>query len=168
MANFNKNIANLIAREIDSIAEALGQEPSGANPWLLRLPDPADAELSPTELSSLVVRSSNNYARLARLAGMTAAHAKIAKGAYERKMKSITPQGSNADARQAYVFEQCVAEHEEMITADALANLCDTLMTGARVISESARKLYDRSVDNLTGERRSAHGALREADFSGY
>jgi hypothetical protein len=107
-----------------------------------------------SQLASTVAASSNQYAKLARLAGVARANAKIAKGRYERKIKMGSSQGKNKEARDSEIFAQAATEHATYTYADALATLIETLLDAARIASESSRKLLDRHGDIFRGEHR--------------
>lgn len=157
----------LIQDELDRLNALV--TPSADNPFMVEIPDPEQVDTTLGELASLVARTSNNYARLARLAGMARAHAKIAKGRFERKHKAMRTSGANERERAADAMRQCLSEHTEMTAAEAMAEIAESLETAARLASESARKLYDKSHAMLEGETRSWRaGGVSAADFSEY
>lgn len=122
---------------------------------IVRLPEGTDLDtLHVNQLASAVAQASNQYATLARLAGIARANAKVAKGRYERKLKMGTAEGKNQAERDAKVFAGAAEDHTTYTYADALASLIETLLDAARIASESSRKLFDRQGDMFRGEQR--------------
>jgi hypothetical protein len=165
MALTEDSLLALIRTELERLDELV----TDTNPWVVELPNPELVDVTLDELAGLVAKTSNNYARLARLAGMARAHAKIAKGRFERKSKRTNGTGSNERARVASVMAECQSEHAEMVTAEAMAEIVESLESAARIASESSRKLYDKAHNMLEGETRGwKAGGLRTADLGGY
>lgn len=135
---------------------------------LVAIPDPSDVDLPLEVLASLVARTSNEYTRRARFAGMARAHAKLARGRYERIYKQHRGQGRNDKERDAAAMTAAAEHHEAMCDAEAVAEVADALEAAARVASESARKLFDKAHAMTVGVRREQHGMLQDSDFQPY
>lgn len=152
-----KDIDAFLEKQIEAAFDELGDalaNPSKPNPWLVKLPDPSSVDLSLQELGALVVETSNNYGNIARLSGIAKARAKITRGKFERKYKSAPRLGSNEKAREAAAWASAITEHEEAVAAEALAAMAESLEDAARVASESARKIYDKTLASYTGFHR--------------
>lgn len=163
--DMNETISRAVASEIANIASIITESGTPGNQWIVVIPEPSSMDRAPEELASLVARTSNAYARLARLAGLAKANQKIAQGAYNRKFKQ-SKVGANEAQRQANALSAAKEEHDQMLAAEALYAVAEALENGARVASESARKLYDKYSNMFEGERRSDYGSIPRG-FSG-
>lgn len=159
---------DLLGPELSQITQAISLAPSKDSPYLIELPDAYTVDLPVEEIASLVARTSNAYGRVARFAGMARAEAKLAKGRYERKFKRTQGSGSNEKARVANAMEQCHDEHVAMTTAEAIAELADSMESAARVASESIRKIFDKVQNMVMAAQREAKGSYRDDDFRPY
>lgn len=135
--------------------------------YLIQIPDADDVDLTLEEMMSIVARTSNNFGRIARFAGMARAEAKLAKGRYERKFKQNRV-GKNEDERTAKAMAASEDEHAALTTAEAIADMADSFELAARIASESARKILDKIQSMNIASAREAKGAYRESDFSTY
>lgn len=161
-----RQLSELLGPQLRELITAIVAQPDRTNPYLLEIPDTNTIDLSMDELASLVARSSNNYARVARFAGMARAEAKLAKGRYERKFKRAQTQGRNDKERAANALETSIDEHTAMVNAEAIAEIADSLENAARIASESARKIFDKASNVQSANRREQVGYLQESDFS--
>ena len=157
----------LLGPELGQVMQAIADPPSRDSSYLIELPDAYTVDLPLEELSSLVARTSNAYGRVARLAGMARAEAKIAKGRYERKYKK-SRSGNNEAERNRKAMELASDEHIALTNAEAIAELADAMEAAARVASESIRKIFDKAGNMVMAQQREAKGKYREADFSTY
>lgn len=150
------NLEHVIASHLDAQGSELEAFLSAdTSSLIVRLPEGIDLDnCHVSQLASAVAATSNQYATIARLAGIARANAKIAKGRYERKLKMGHSDGRNQQSRDAEIFSKAADEHAAASYADALATLIETLLDAARIASESARKLLDRHGDIFRGERR--------------
>lgn len=124
--------------------------------YLMELPDPDTVTLSMEDIAALVVKTSNHYARMARLNGMVQAQLKISEGRYKSIYKR-SKTGKNEDEREANAMENASAEYSDFTIVEAVSEIVSGLERAARVASESARKIYDRASAQYVAEHRS-HG----------
>jgi hypothetical protein len=122
--------------------------------YLVELPNPDTVDLTMEEISSLVVKTSNHYAKMARLNGMVKAQLKISEGRYKSIYKRAKV-GRNEDEREANAIHAASMEHSDLTIVEAVNEIVDGLERAARVASESARKIYDRASAQYNAERRS-------------
>lgn len=155
-------LQNLLGSELSQVATIVG-DPA----YLIQIPEAEDVDLGIEELASIVARTSNNFGRIARFAGMARAEAKLAKGRYDRKFKQHR-KGKNEAERDAAAMEASAEEHAALITAEAIAELADAMESAARIASESARKLLDKVQSMQIASQREGRGNYRESDFSTY
>ena len=137
--SLERNLSQLLGSQLRELVTAIVEEPHARNQYLLEIPDVDTIDLPLDNLAALVAKSSNNYARVARFAGMARAEAKLAKGRYERKFKRLRTQGKNDKEREANALQECVDEHTAMVNAEAVAEIADSLESAARIASESSR-----------------------------
>lgn len=133
--------------------------------YLIQIPNSDAVDLGLEELASLVARTSNAYGRITRLCGMARAEAKLAKGSYERSFKAARSDGKNSAEREANAINASRDEHIALNIAEAVASMLDSLEDGARVASESARKIYDKVSNMYVAQGRESTGQMREGDF---
>lgn len=120
----------------------------------VKIPETNDVDENVHELAAMVARSSNVYGTAARLAGIARAQAKLARGRYERKFKASRVGGSSQAQRDANAMAAASDEHEAMCEAEAIAELADALEAGARIASESTRKILTSAQSQFTAEGR--------------
>ena len=168
VAEAEEALYELLGSELSQITQAISVKPSKDSPYLIELPDAYTVDLPVEELASLVARTSNAYGRVARFAGMARAEAKLAKGRYERKFKRTSGSGSNEKARVADAMRQCHDEHVAMTTAEAIAEIAEAMESGARVASESIRKIFDKAQNMVMASQRESKGSYRDSDFRPY
>lgn len=162
MPSLREKLEAALAGQLHAIVEVAADDAV-----LVKLPDMSSVDLTPEQLGSMVARTSNTYGRLARLAGMARANAKLARGRYDYKFKNARASGKNQAERTATAMESAQQEHQELIEAEALVQLIEGLENAARVGSESARKIFDK-VDNMfKAAQREQRGQLQEEDFNG-
>ena len=164
-----QRLAELLGTELAQVTAAIRKAVDDPDhPFLIKLPEAELIDQTLENLASLVARSSNAYVRAARFAGMAKAESKRARGAYERKYKRFRGQGSNEKEREANAMTACVVEHQAMTTAEGIAEIAESFEQGARVASESARKIFDKAQSMVMGQQREAAGRLRDSDFRSY
>lgn len=163
-----ESLYNILGPELSRITDAIMVEPGSKNPFLVELPTAYTIDLPIEELASLVARTSNSLQVISRLAAMARAEVKIAKGRYERKFKASRAVGNNDKERDAYAIIACTDEHTALCSAEALAELAEGLEVGARVASESARKILDTAKNMQVAAQRETHGVYRDEDFKVY
>lgn len=152
--SFEEKLRNYIQSELESSLDLIKE-----NKLQIEIPNPTDVDLTIEQLASLVAESSNKFGAAARLAGIARAEAKLSKGAYEKSFKKNASAAhlKNDKARTAYAMEQSQEEHSQYILAEAIATIADSIESGARVGSESARKLYDRAFNIMVANGRAEH-----------
>lgn len=167
MADFSEAmLAGLIKQELDALAAmATASVQGNVSPWSVTIPDIDVVDHPLVELANLVARTSNNYARLARLSGMAKAWSKICEGRFERKFKSSRT-GKNDAERQANGFVAANAEHSDMVAAQALYAIADSLENAARIASESSRKIFDKINNSFEGEKRAGGFAADNSQYA--
>ncbi len=166
VAELESSLRALLRRELTGVIDNISK--GDRSDLMIKIPDPMSIDLSIEEVSSLVARSSNAYVTLSRYAGIAKADAKLAAGRYERKFKSSKGMGSSESERVANAMKSAQDEHMDMTNAEAIADIASALEAGARVASESSRKLLDSMQKMMMGQAREARGELRESDFSIY
>ncbi len=162
-------LAEMIRAELDALSAMALNSVDHNNPYHVRIPDINTVDLPLNTIAELVARTSNNYATLARLAGMAKAHQKICQGRYERKYKRLRTVGKNEAERVAYAFEQCEQEHADMTASEALYAIAEALEGAARIASESARKIFDKAANSRDGDYRAqGAGEISAKDLSSW
>ena len=158
-------IENLLARtlgpKLQDILNLIKEDP---DKYMIQLPTADNVDWDLDELAILVAKTSNAYGRIARLSGMARAELKIAKGRFDRKYKQ-SREGANSEERQANAMKAAQEEHTAVTVADAAVSFLDSLENGARIASESARKIYDKVTVMYVASGREAHGAYEKKDF---
>lgn len=152
--DFETKLRGYVQQELESSLELIKN-----NKLNIEIPNPSDVDLTIEQLASLVAESSNKFGAAARLAGMARAEAKLSKGAYDRAFKKNASAAhlKNDKARTAYAMEQSEDEHSQYVLAEAIASIADSIESGARVASESTRKLYDRAFNIMIANGRAEH-----------
>lgn len=161
-------LRELLGRELSEVIGAISNKPSKDNPYLIELPDANMVDLPMEDVMAYVAKSANNFGRVARLAGMARAEAKLAKGRYERKFKRLRSQGKNDAERESLAMEGCIEEHMAMVNADAVAELAESLEAAARIASESSRKILDKTQAMQMAATREQAGYISDRDFRPY
>lgn len=158
-------LEDLLGPQLAEIAKVISNKE-----YLIEIPDTDHIDLGVDEVASLVARTSNNFGRIARFAGMARAEAKLAKGRYERKVKRMKGASGlkNEAERDAYAMEHCESEHAAMVTAEAIAEMTDSMELAARIASESARKILDKVSNMSMASQRESKGYFKEGDFRTY
>jgi hypothetical protein len=133
--DLEQHLIDYLGAELGRIIEAIKNED-----FLVKLPDEADMDKSPYEVAALIARTSNVYEQAARMAGIARAHAKLSKGRYDRKFKTSKIGKSEAERERA-AMEAATEEHLKLALSESVAELADSLEAGARVASESIRRM---------------------------
>lgn len=152
-----RRLTELLGPELAEVTEAILAHPK-ENPYFVQLPEGDQVDLPLEVLGGLVAKSSNNFARIARFAGMARAEAKLCKGRYERKFKRLRTTGRNDAEREANALTECQAEHVAMVNAEAVAEIAESLEAAARIASESSRKLYTSAQQQAIATHREPSG----------
>lgn len=137
------------------------------NKYFVEIPEVDIVDLGIDNIASLVARTSNVYGRSARFAGMARAHYKIVEGNYKRVYKANRV-GKNEAEREASAMTAAEEQYTEMVTAEAMVNLAESMENSARIASESARKLMDKIQSMQVASYREEKGSYLESDFSTY
>lgn len=122
-------------------------------------------QLTLEDLASLVAQTSNAYIRASRLSGIAHAEYKIAKGVFDRKWKKSRI-GGNAEERERNAMQACEAEHAALTSAEVLVELAEGLEHGARVASESIRKIFGSAHNMTIGASRESTGTYSDSDYT--
>lgn len=133
--DLEQHLLDYLGSELGKIIEAIKDEE-----FLVRLPEEGDIEKAPQEINALICKTSNTYGQSARFAGIARSHAKLSKGRYERKFKKSKIGKSEAE-RERVAMEASEEEHLKLALSESVAELADSLEAGARVASESIRKI---------------------------
>lgn len=135
--------------------------------YYVEIPETDTVDLGIEHLASLVARTSNVYGRAARFAGIARAQFKILEGAYKKVYKS-NKVGKNEDEREANAMNAAGDEYSALVTCEAIVALAESIETGARIASESARKLMDKVQSMQVAAYREEKGSYLDSDFSTY
>lgn len=135
--------------------------------YFITIPDVDTLDLGIHEMASLVARTSNVYGRVARLAGMARAQYKLIEGSYKKVYKANRV-GKNEAEREANALEAAESEYTALITAEAIVHLAESMEIGARIASESARKLIDKIQAIQVASAREEKGYYSDKDFNTY
>lgn len=128
------------------------------------LPSAADANRSPAEIARMVAVCSNVHAQIAQYAGACVAEYRRAKMAYDRAVR-VHATGSNEHERRRNAVEATTEEAEWLSHAESMMRLFVGLEDGARVASESARRMLDNaSKGEQSYDRADAVRDLRDDD----
>lgn len=128
-----------------------------ASPFI-EIPAGENIDLPPRDLARKVAQTSNAYVRAARLNGIARAELKLAEGAYKKKLKQNTGVGRNKEEREKNAIEAASTEQQAFVTLEAIVELTQAAENAARIASESARKLLDKSSAMQMGEAREGAG----------
>lgn len=140
---------------------------ANAAKYFVEIPEADTIDLGFEHIASLVARTSNVYGRAARFAGIARAQYKILEGNYKRKYKANRV-GRNEAEREAAAMGAAEAEYTALMTCEAVVSLAESIESGARIASESARKLMDKIQSMQLASFREEKGSYRESDFSTY
>lgn len=146
----------------ESIASTFGEK---ENPFTIELPEDYAVDLPLEVLASYVARSSNRYGKAARSAGIARAQAKLAKGRFENKYKR-SKVGKNETEREQNAMETCQEEHAVWTLAESVAEVIGGIEAGARIASESSRKIFGAAETQQRASDRENKGSYREQDFA--
>lgn len=157
-------LGDLLGPELTEIVQAVTQDPNSEGSYFIQIPTADHVDFTIEDLGSLVSKTSNTYARVARLAGMARAELKLADGRYKRKYK-MNRVGSNESAREKNATEASIDEWTALNTIEAVVELAEALEAHCRMASESARKLYDKVRTMEIASKREEHGHLKDSEY---
>ncbi len=133
------------------------------NSFWFRIPSSKDMDLSIEELSRYVIEAANVYTEATRFNGMVKAELAKAEGLYKKTYnEALDNPAKNAEGRIAVASVASNNEWEALQVVKYLAELSQAAENAARVASESARKLLDKSANIVIGDSRVAHGQRYE------
>jgi hypothetical protein len=160
-------LIQVLGPELEQVISLIISDPGSAGSSFIEMPTSDDVDLTVSDLMSLVARTSNNYGRIARFAGIARAHFKLAEGRYKRKFKTaLGGSAKNAQEREANAIAAAEKEFIEMSTLEAVIELAEAQETAARIASESARKLLDKVQTIQIAASREEKGFHRESDYT--
>ena len=160
-------LSDILSSELSQIIQYTTAEPGGNRSPFIQIPRPEDVDLNSEELASMVARTSNAYVRVARLAGMARAAAKLAEGKYKKAYKeALSTSAKNAQEREAQAMKAASEEYTTFTLLEAIVELAESMEAAARIASESSRKLYDKSYTLKIGSAREEHGTFKDSDYS--
>jgi len=166
MQKLNDLLAEFIDPQITEVIEAYASGNKNGD-YFITIPDMDSIDLTLSELSSLVARSSNVYGRVARFAGMARAQYKMIEGRYKKVYKANRV-GKNEAEREANALEAADSEYMALVTSEAIVNLAESMESAARISSESTRKLLDKAQSMQIASSRESKGYYSESDFRTY
>lgn len=166
MQKLNELLSDFINPQIKEIIEAYASGDKNGD-YFITIPDMDVVDLSVSDLSSLVARSSNVYGRVARFAGMARAQYKLIEGRYKKVYKANRV-GKNEAEREANALEAAESEYMALVTAEAIVSLAESMESAARISSESTRKLLDKVQAMQIASGREGKGYYSDSDFSTY
>jgi hypothetical protein len=159
-------LTDFLAPQLTEVIDAYSSAEK-INKYFVEIPEVDIVDLGIDNIASLVARTSNVYGRAARFAGMARAHFKIVEGNYKRVYKSNRV-GKNEAEREASAMTAAEEQYSEMVTAEAMVSLAESMENSARIASESARKLMDKIQSMQVAAYREEKGSYLESDFSTY
>ncbi len=160
-------ITKTLGPELEQVIALIVSDPGTAGSSFIEMPDASAVDLNVNDLMGLVARTSNNYGRIARFAGMARAQFKLAEGRYKRKFKmGLSAPAKNAQEREANAMAAAEAEFIEMSTLESVIELAEAQEVAARIASESARKLLDKVQAIEIAYRREEKGWHDEGSFT--
>ena len=160
-------LSQILGQNLSEITESIaGSFGDDDNPYTIQLPEEYAVDLPLEELASYVARSANKYGRAARSAGIARAQSKLAKGRFENKFKRSRV-GKNDIEREKAAMEACQTEHAVWTLAESVAEVIGGIEAGARVASESSRKIFGAAESQQMAANRENRGAYRDQDFRG-
>lgn len=160
-------LSDILSSELTQIIQYTTVEPGNNKSPFIQIPKPDDMDLPADELASLVARTSNAYVRVARLAGMARAAAKIAEGKYKKAYKeALSTSAKNAQEREAQAMKAASEEYTSFTLLEAIVELAESMEAAARIASESSRKLYDKTFTMKIGSAREDYGTFKDSDYS--
>ena len=160
-----KLLGELLGPELAEIIKGISADPGSVHSFIIDLPESTIIDYTIEDLMSLVARTSNMLARVARHAGMARAEAKIAEAAYKRKYKA-NKVGKNEAEREANAIEATEHESAALNLIEAVVSLVESAEMHGRIASESARKLLDKAATINMAERRESAGSYKLGDFN--
>lgn len=140
---------------------------SNDSSYQVDIPDEQTADLPIEEVLSLVARSSNNYVRVSRFAGIAKAQCKLAKARYDRAYKQNRV-GPNEATREKNAMTAAKEAQQELAAWEAVSDLIQGIEQGARVASESSRKILGHMSEAEKGQMRENAGRFSANDFQHY
>ena len=160
-------LIDILGPELDQIISLITSDPGSAGSSFIEMPTSNDVDLTVEDLMSLVARTSNNYGRIARFAGIARAHYKLAEGRYKRKYKTaLGGSAKNAQEREANAIAAAEKEFIEMSILEAVIELAEAQEVAARIASESSRKLLDKVQAIQIASSREEKGWHKESDYT--
>ena len=162
----NQLLSDFLSPQITEIISAYGTG-GLADQYFVSIPEIDIVDMTMADLASLVARTSNVYGRVTRFAGMARAHQKLCEGRYKKVYKSNRT-GKNEAEREANALEAAEEQYTEMVTAESIVQLAESMEGAARIASESARKLIDKMQSMQIAYSREEKGSYLESDFSTY
>jgi hypothetical protein len=162
----NQLLSDFLSPQITEIISAYGTGDL-ADQYFVSIPEIDIVDMTMADLASLVARTSNVYGRVTRFAGMARAHHKLCEGRYKKIYKSNRT-GKNEAEREANALEAAEEQYTEMVTAESIVQLAESMEGAARIASESARKLIDKMQSMQIAYSREEKGSYLESDFSTY
>ncbi len=165
--NLNKVLSEILDPRMDSVMGSLASSDSADDSGFTMLPYDKTDRLTTKDVSRLVALSSNKYAIAVRLASMARAKAKIAEANYKYKFRTNLGNGRNAEERESKAMAAAEEEYQDMILAQAILELCESLESANRVASESARRMMIAADQMWKAEGRisSNESSLENRDF---
>lgn len=155
--------------ELIETIEAVRHKPvrGESNDYHVWLPEKYTVDLDITDLMSYVARTSNIFYTMSRLAGIAKACVDMAESEYKEQFKRNLA-GSNDKERERNATIAAQDQANVLRTYQGIMRIADKLEEGARVASESARKLLDKVQAMQIATHRGEHGQLKDADFRPY
>lgn len=130
---------------------------------------PTDGDLHPSEVSRLIALSANKYAAAGRLASRARGRAKMAEALYKHKFRTSlgTANGKNKEEREASAAAAAEQEYHEMVMAQVVMELCESIESANRIASESSRRMLLAADQMMKAESRfnNNSNALADRDF---
>ncbi len=170
LVELNEILETILGPEAQTLIESINEQPGARRSAFMFLPSDDDAHLSPDYVARLIGRTSNEYAKACRLAGLARAQYKIAYAAYKQKFRTSLGAGRNAGEREGKAAEAAQAEFEHMTLMESIVELCESIESSARIASESARRMLLGADQYVKADARVDRFAapIDEKDFTPY
>ena len=154
----------LLDAELAEVLERASASADDPNSYYVELPETSSVDYNIEELASRVARISNKYFTISRDCGIARAKLKQCEASYKAKYKRSL-RGANAQEREANAMEASADLLTELSLVESLVARTEQAESYARLASESARKLLDKSQAMQIATARESAGFYMDKDF---
>lgn len=161
-----------LSSELGSIIRWISKEVGESGSPFLQLPDPTQVDVTLEEMAAWVVRTSNAYGKVARMAGIARAELKLAERSYKKAWRKALANAANAKnqaQREAAATDASEKEADRLAVAESMVAIVEQIESSLRLSSESARKIYDKMNVMSVADSRQHHAEQKGSGaFSSY